>query len=72
MPLSMLNIGDIAIVSLVKGNEKTKKHLENLGFVSNSAIMVIAINDGDMIVKIKDAKVALGRDMTSKIIVTPQ
>ena len=44
MPLSMLNIGDIAIVSLLKGNEKTKKHLENLGFVQNCEIMVVSIN----------------------------
>jgi ferrous iron transport protein A len=72
MPLSMLNVGDIAIVSLLKGNEKTKKHLENLGFIQNCEIMVVSINDGDMIVKVKESKIALGKDMTNKIIVTPK
>lgn len=72
MPLSMLNSGDECVVFLVKGNPEQKKFLENLGFVSGAKVIVISKNDGDMIVNIKDSRVALGKDMTSKIMVNVQ
>lgn len=72
MPLSMLKVGDTAVVSAIKGNEGIKKHLENLGFVANAQITVVSVNGGDMIVKVMESKIALGKDMTSKIIVIPQ
>ncbi|EFM39747.1 FeoA domain protein [[Eubacterium] yurii subsp. margaretiae ATCC 43715] len=72
MPLSMLKVGDTAVVSAIKGNEGIKKHLENLGFVANAQITVVSVNGGDMIVKVMESKIALGKDMTTKIIVTPQ
>jgi ferrous iron transport protein A len=72
MPLSMLKVGDSAVVSAIKGNEGIKKHLENLGFVANAQITVVSVNGGDMIVKVMESKIALGKDMTTKIIVTPQ
>ena len=72
MPLSMLKVGDTAVVSAIKGNEGIKKHLENLGFVANAQITVVSVNGGDMIVKDMETKIALGKDMTTKIIVTPQ
>ena len=71
MPLSMLKVGDTAVVSAIKGNEGIK-HLENLGFVANAQITVVSVNGGDMIVKVMESKIALGKDMTTKIIVTPQ
>ena len=72
MPLSMLKVGNSAVVSAIKGNDSTKKHLENLGFVANAQITVVSVNGGDMIVKVMESKIALGKDMTTKIIVTPQ
>ena len=72
MPLSMLKVGDTAVVSAIKGNEGIKKHLENLGFVANAQITVVSVNGGDMIVKVMESKIALGKYMTTKIIVTPQ
>ena len=72
MPLSMLKVRDTAVVSEIKGNEGIKKHLENLGFVANAQITVVSVNGGDMIVKVMESKIALGKDMTTKIIVTPQ
>ncbi len=72
MPLSMLKVGDTAVVSAIKGSDSIKKHLENLGFVANAQISVVSVNGGDMIVKVMESKIALGKDMTSKIIVIPQ
>ncbi|EJU23559.1 FeoA domain protein [Peptoanaerobacter stomatis] len=72
MPLSMMNTGDKCLVTLVKGNPEQKKFLENLGFVIGAQITVISVNSGNMIVNIKDSRVALGKDMTNKIMVVPE
>ena len=44
-----------------------KRHLEDLGFVTGSKITVVQSHDGDMIVKVKDARLAITREMASKI-----
>ncbi|EHL15711.1 FeoA family protein [Peptoanaerobacter stomatis] len=72
MPLSMMNIGDKCLVTLIKGKPEQKKFLENLGFVIGAQVVVISVNAGDMIVNIKDSRVALGKDMTNKIMVSPE
>lgn len=50
-------------------DEKTKKHLESLGITINSKITVISSNNGNVIIKIKDGRLALNRDVASKILV---
>ena len=50
-------------------DEKTKRHLENLGLLVNSVISVISKHDGNIIVKIKDGRLALNRDVALKIFV---
>lgn len=46
-----------------------KKHLENLGFVVGGEISVISENDGDLIVSVKESRVAVSREMAEKIMV---
>lgn len=69
MPLTLAKAGEVNSIKKVGGKEETKKFLENLGFVSGSQVTVISQNDGNMIVNIKDTRVAIGKEMASRIIV---
>ncbi|MCR4901590.1 MAG: ferrous iron transport protein A [Butyrivibrio sp.] len=69
MPLSMLNDGETATVKKVGGREDTRRFLENLGFVDGAEVTAISSNNGNMIIKIKDSRVALNTDMAKKIMV---
>ena len=69
MPLIFANSGDSLIIKKVGGNRDMKKHLENLGFVVGGEISVISENDGDLIVSVKESRVAVSREMAEKIMV---
>lgn len=69
MPLSMVNNGEENIIKRVGGKEDTRKFLANLGFISGSKVTVISEIEGNMIVNIKDSRVAIGKDMANKIMV---
>lgn len=69
MPLSMVKEGEPNTIKKVGGKEETKKFLENLGFVAGSIVTVISEIGGNMIVNVKDSRIAIGRDMANKIIV---
>lgn len=69
MPLSMVNTGEANIIKKVGGKEETRRFLENLGFVTGGAVTVISEIGGNMIVNVKDSRVAIGKDMANKIMV---
>ena len=69
MPLSMVKEGEPNIIKKVGGKEETRKFLENLGFVTGGTVTVISQTGGNMIVNVKDSRVAIGKDMASKIMV---
>lgn len=69
MPLSLAREGESAVINKVGGKEETRKFLENLGFVTGSMVTVISQVGGSLIVNVKDARVAIGRDMANKILV---
>ena len=69
MPLSMVKEGEPNTILRVGGNEETKRFLENLGFVVGGTVTVISETDGNMIVNVKDSRVAIGKDMANKIMV---
>lgn len=69
MPLSMVNEGEPSTIRRIGGKEETRKFLENLGFVVGGTVTVISVIDGNMIVNIKGARVAIGKDMANKIMV---
>ena len=69
MPLTFAGDGEEAIIKKIGGKPEVKKHLENLGFVVGGAITVITQNDGNVIVKVKEARVAVSREMANKIFV---
>lgn len=69
MPLSLVKEGEPGVIHKVGGKEETRKFLENLGFVSGGVVTVISKIGGNLIVNVKDARVAIGRDMANKILV---
>ena len=69
MPLSMVNEGEPQVIKKVGGKEETRKFLENLGFVQGATVTVVSEISGNMIVNVKDSRVALGKDMANKIMV---
>ncbi len=69
MPLSMVNIGEIRRVIKVTGNDKTKKFLEHLGFVTGCYVTVISEISGNLIVNVKNSRIAIERSMANRIMV---
>lgn len=69
MPLYMAQIGEEYLVKKVGGLEETKHHLKNLGFVAGSKISVVAVMNGNLIIQVKDARVAISRELAGKIII---
>lgn len=69
MPLSMVKQGEPNTIRRVGGKEETRRFIENLGFVAGAEVMVISETNGNMIVNIKDSRVAIGKDMANKIMV---
>lgn len=69
MPLSMAKAGETNVIKKVGGKEETRKFLENLGFVAGAAVTVVSEIGGNLIVNIKDSRVAIGKDMANKILV---
>ena len=51
------------------GKEETRRFLENLGFVAGGTVTVVSVIGGNMIVNVKESRVAIGRDMANKIMV---
>ncbi|GKX65258.1 FeoA family protein [Inconstantimicrobium mannanitabidum] len=69
MPLTMVKSGEPNIIKRVGGKEETKRFLENLGFVAGGIVTVISQIGGNIIVNVKDSRVAIGKDMANKIMV---
>lgn len=69
MPLTMAAIGEVNTIRKVGGNEETKRFLENLGFVAGAEITVVSAIGGNVIVNIKDSRVAVNQDMARHIMV---
>ncbi|MCD8084385.1 MAG: ferrous iron transport protein A [Clostridiales bacterium] len=69
MPLTMLSAGESMKICKVSGNEETRRFLENLGFVTGTAVTVVSSIGGNVIVNIKDSRVAINEDMARHIMV---
>ena len=69
MPLILADAGEEAIIKRVGGNPEMKKHLEDMGFTVGGAVTVMNTIGGSLIVKIKESRVAISREMAAKIMV---
>ena len=69
MPLTMMSSGETNTIKKVGEKEETRRFLENLGFVVGGAVTVVSDIGGNLIVNVKDSRVAIGKDMAKKIMV---
>ena len=69
MPLTMVPTGEPNVIKKIGGKEETRRFLENLGFVTGGMVTVVSGIGGNMIVNVKDSRVAIGKDMANKILV---
>ena len=69
MPLILADTGEEAIIKKVGGSPEMKKHLEDMGFTVGGAVTVMNTIGGSLIVKIKESRVAVSREMAQKIMI---
>ena len=69
MPLTLADTGESFVSKRIGGKPEVRKHLENLGFVVGSNVSVINAIGGNIIVKVKEARVAISQEMAQKIMV---
>lgn len=69
IPLSFADAGAEQIIRKVGGSPDVRKHLEDLGFVAGGEVTVISANGGNIIIKVKDSRIALSRELAAKIMV---
>lgn len=70
MPLSMVGIGNEMMISKINGTAEIKTFLENLGFVTGSPVKVLSEAFGNLIVAIKDSKIAISKKTAESILVS--
>lgn len=69
MPLNLANAGETQIIRKIGGNPEVKKHLENLGFTVGGEICIVSSLGGNLIVKVKESRVAVSDELARKIMI---
>ena len=69
MPITMAGIGETCKIKKIGGNEETRRFLATLGFVNDAEISVVSAIGGNVIVNVKDARVAVNQDMARHIMI---
>ncbi len=69
MPLTLANAGEENTILKVGGSPEVKKHLEDLGFVAGGTVSIVSSLGGNVIVKVKEARVAISEEMARRIMI---
>lgn len=69
MPLTLAVVGEENTIKKIGGRQEVKAHLENLGFVAGGAVTVISTIGGNVIVNVKESRIAISREMAQKILI---
>ena len=69
MPLSLANPGEESVIKKVGGSPEVQQHLENLGFVVGGNATVVSSIGGNLIVNVKESRVAISKEMAAKIMI---
>ncbi len=69
MPLIFSNAGEENIIKKIGGSSEVRAHLENLGFVVGGSVTIISSIGGNLIVNVKESRVAISKEMASKIMI---
>lgn len=69
IPLTLVSMGEENVIKKIGGNSDTRKFIENLGFVAGGAVTVVTAIGGNVIVNVKNSRVAVSKEMACKIMV---
>ena len=69
MPLTLAATGEENLIRKVGGSPEVKKHLEDLGFVAGGTVSIVTTMGGNVIVKVKEARIAISEEMARKIMI---
>ena len=69
MPLTLTDTGEERVIKKIGGSPEVRKHLETLGFVSGCSVSIVNTFGGNIIVNIKDTRVAVSKEMAQKIMI---
>lgn len=69
MPLTMAKTGETVTIRKVTGKDEIRQHLAEMGFVVDSAVTVVSEIAGNLILQVKDSRVALDRSMANRIMI---
>lgn len=69
IPLTLANVGEENIIRRIGGSDEAKHHIESLGFTVGENVTVISSLLGNLIVSVKESRVAIGKDMAAKIFI---
>lgn len=69
MPLGMANVGDVNIIKQINGRDDVRQHLAELGFVPGAEVSVVSELGGNMILSVKESRIALDKTMAMRIMV---
>jgi len=69
MPLTLAPIGEENIIKRIGGKQEVKAHLETLGFVVGGAVTIVSAMGGNIIVNVKESRIAISKEMAQKIMV---
>lgn len=69
MPLTYAEYGEENVIKKIGGNTEVKRHLENLGFTVGGSVTLISTLNGNVIVKVKESRIALNEAMARKIMI---
>jgi ferrous iron transport protein A len=69
MPVTMAQIGEKLVIRKITGRDDVRQHLAELGFVVGTSIMVVSSISGNLIIQVRDSRVALDKEMANRIII---
>ena len=69
MPIKFADVGKECIIKRIGGSPEVKKHLENLGFTVGESAVLISTLGGNIIVKVKESRVAIDKELANKILI---
>ncbi|MBQ1839329.1 MAG: ferrous iron transport protein A [Ruminococcus sp.] len=69
MPLTLAVLGEEVMIKRIGGNAEVRAHLQNLGFVPGAVVVVVSSMGGNLIVNVKNARIAVSKEMAQKIMI---
>jgi len=69
MPLTFAKAGEKNLIKKIGGRDETKRHLNNLGFVEGGEVSVVSEIAGNLIVNVKESRIAISKEMANRIVV---